>query len=147
MSTADWGAMLKDPSLAGVYGLPPEGPAGIVSAARTAGLAVFEVSLQRRCAKQGFLEAMAAALDFPAWFGANWDALEDCLTDLSWVDAPGYVLLLQNCDDFRADHKDDFLSGLEVCRAAAAEWRDQGVPFWAFVDGSACPQPAPTTVR
>ena len=33
--------------------------------------------------KATLLARLAAALQFPDWFGHNWDALSDCLTDLS----------------------------------------------------------------
>ena len=52
----------------------------------------------RRCAsrrKSELLKNIAQALGFPDWFGHNWDALEDCLSDLSWREAPGYVLLFE----------------------------------------------------
>src|SRR5207247_10829923 len=39
---------------------------------------------------------LAKSLDFPEWFGRNWDALEDCLSDLSWRKAGGTVLVLRN---------------------------------------------------
>ncbi|MGW7366337.1 barstar family protein [Streptomyces sp. NPDC054841] len=32
--------------------------------------------------KTAFMERCAADLELPAWFGRNWDALADCLTDL-----------------------------------------------------------------
>ncbi|MCT4357476.1 barstar family protein [Streptomyces sp. Je 1-79] len=32
--------------------------------------------------KAGFMDRCAAALGLPGWFGRNWDALADCLTDL-----------------------------------------------------------------
>jgi barstar (barnase inhibitor) len=35
----------------------------------------------------------AAALAFPQWFGHNWEALADCLGDLSWLAGRGHVLL------------------------------------------------------
>jgi hypothetical protein len=38
--------------------------------------------------KAGLLARTADALEFPAWFGHNWDALADCLTDLAWRPAP-----------------------------------------------------------
>jgi len=37
--------------------------------------------------KATLLARFAAALHFPDWFGHNWDALSDCLTDLSWLAA------------------------------------------------------------
>jgi hypothetical protein len=38
-------------------------------------------------------DGCARALAFPAWFGRNWDALADCLGDLSWLPDAGHVLL------------------------------------------------------
>ncbi|GAA1744161.1 barstar family protein [Luedemannella helvata] len=40
-----------------------------------------------------FLAACGRALDFPHWYGQNWDALGDCLVDLSWLPGPGTALL------------------------------------------------------
>ncbi|MFD9736192.1 barstar family protein [Umezawaea sp. NPDC059074] len=39
------------------------------------------------------MEAIAAALSFPEWFGHNLDALYDSLTDLSWLPAGEHVLI------------------------------------------------------
>mgnify|MGYP001826501606 FL=1 len=32
--------------------------------------------------KDGFMDAVSAALALPGWFGRNWDALADCLSDV-----------------------------------------------------------------
>jgi hypothetical protein len=37
---------------------------------------------------------MAAALQFPPYFGENWNALDECLTDLDWLPADAYVLVI-----------------------------------------------------
>lgn len=41
------------------------------------------------------LNALAAVLCFPDYFGGNWDALEECICDLSWL-PPGDVILSHN---------------------------------------------------
>jgi RNAse (barnase) inhibitor barstar len=44
--------------------------------------------------KHDLLRAVASGLKFPDYFGWNWDALEECLCDLSWLDAPAGIVLL-----------------------------------------------------
>ena len=35
--------------------------------------------------KENLLRYIAAKLNFPDYFGFNWDALDECLADLSWL--------------------------------------------------------------
>jgi RNAse (barnase) inhibitor barstar len=35
--------------------------------------------------KHALLAALATQLNFPDYFGGNWDALEECIGDLSWL--------------------------------------------------------------
>lgn len=80
--------------------------------------------------KDVLLKRIAAALDFPQWFGENWDALEDCLCDLSWRNAQGHVLILEGA---KAD--DDFGVLADILRSSAQYWAGRGKPFLAvFVD-------------
>ncbi len=44
--------------------------------------------------KQDLLRVLASGLKFPDYFGWNWDALDECLCDLSWLDAPAGIVLL-----------------------------------------------------
>jgi hypothetical protein len=75
------------------------------------------------------IEAIARALEFPAWFGGNWDALEDCLGDLSWREAP-HRLVLRN---FQPGDELGIL--IDVLSSAAQFWEEQGGSFLAiFVD-------------
>jgi Barstar (barnase inhibitor) len=43
-------------------------------------------------------DEFARALEFPDYFGRNWDAVWDCLTDLDWLPAPAYLLVVENAD-------------------------------------------------
>src|SRR5262245_52557950 len=61
----------------------------------------------RRCQTKGaFLREVARALTFPAHFGRNWDALEDCLTDLTWLPGAGYWLVIARADRLLAREPD-----------------------------------------
>jgi hypothetical protein len=89
--------------------------------------------------KVQLLKNLAVALGFPDWFGHNWDALEDCLTDLSWREATAHVLLIEE-----AKPGDDLGVLIDILRSSAESWAARGKPFFAiFVDpGHALPLPA-----
>ena len=71
---------LSDPARSGVYRASREADLKEVLAARAHDLAVVKLG----DGKDAILAALSRSLGFPDWFGGNWDALEDCLTDLSW---------------------------------------------------------------
>jgi hypothetical protein len=41
-------------------------------------------------------DEFAAALQFPCYFGGNWDAFDECLTDLEGPPASAYLLLISS---------------------------------------------------
>lgn len=42
--------------------------------------------------KEQLLRRLAQGLCFPDYFGENWDALIDCLSDLTWSQAPEAII-------------------------------------------------------
>lgn len=52
--------------------------------------------------KTSTMDAIAAALSFPDYFGHNLDALYDCLTDLSWLPSGEHVLIWGGSDLLKA---------------------------------------------
>jgi len=44
--------------------------------------------------QRDLLALFSKGLDFPGYFGWNWDALEECLQDLAWIDQPSRIVLI-----------------------------------------------------
>jgi len=121
---------LTDATRSGVY-RAPRGEE-IVDAAIGTRLDLAHVDLAGAQGKEALLARLAMALALPEWFGGNWDALEDCLTDLSWRAGAGHVILIKDQDELPAD---DLGVLLEVLAAAAEHWTARGLPFFAvFID-------------
>ena len=70
----------------------------------------------------GLLSEFARALNFPDYFGHNWDALEECLADLEWLPAKGYILLLTDAAQVLPDDEDEYETFLEVLSDAGEAW-------------------------
>jgi hypothetical protein len=133
MSARGLAARLRDGSLTGVYRVAAA--EDVVAAAAAARLELVHISLEGVRDKQILLERVAAALGFPDWFGGNWDALEDCLTDLSWRKAEGWVLAIEHAAALSERAPDDWNALREILAASGAYWREQAVPFVvAFAD-------------
>src|SRR5512146_2694235 len=127
-------AKLQNASHAGPYLAPRDLPA-LADAVRKSGLNLVRIDLKGVHDKQALLDAVAGALKFPDWFGDNWDALEDCLTDLSWNKARGYVVLLEHCAELvkRAPH--DLATAIEIFESVSEYWDEQDKPFWTLFEG------------
>jgi len=135
--TGDLSELLHDTGKAGVYALSL--PTAMLGAAtRHIGFLYVEIDAAEVYDKTGLLAALAEALEFPQWSGGDWDALEDLLMDLSWIDAPGLVVVLKDCDALMEESADDFVTALEVFDGAATFWHQTERPFWVFI-GSADP--------
>jgi RNAse (barnase) inhibitor barstar len=119
---------------AGVHHLPQGDLDLLIAGANAAGCLVQRVDLAGATNKGEMLGAIGAALGFPEWFGHNLDALNDCLLDMGWRPAEGYVIILDHCDGIRASAEADFVALLNVFQSAADEWREDGVAFWCLVD-------------
>lgn len=122
------------PARSGLYALPAD-PAPVLSAARSAGLAVYAVDLRGARDKPARLQALARALRFPAGFGGNWDALADCLQDLGWLQDQGWMLVLRGTAGTEADQ--NMLRSILADSAAA--WRARGRVFVVFSDAAELP--------
>ncbi len=85
--------------------------------------------------KMAMIDAVADALAFPDYFGRNWDALEECLLDLSW--RPGsLVLLIDNAQVPEQRAPADWREFLEILHDAARFWKKEGRVFSVFLQGS-----------
>jgi len=134
---ARYAALLRDIPRAGVYHmphLPPGGQEDLIAAAESCAYVVFHVDLARARDKADLLAAIGKDMAFPEWFGYNWDALADCLADLGWRPAEGYLVLLEHCDPLRARAENDLVAALQAFEEAADVWRAQGIALWCLVD-------------
>ena len=128
--------LLIDNKRAGVYQTAIDADE-IVAGAKTVGLDVFKVNLGGAHGKTGLLDRFAKALRFPTHFGKNWDALNDCLTDLDWLSGQGLVLIVTGAKDFAEAHEDAFQTVIDVLDGAAAYWRERKKPFWVLIQSQA----------
>jgi hypothetical protein len=121
---------LQDFARSGVYRTSRVEP--LLDAVRGSRLSFARIGLQKATDKRALLRTIAAELDFPDWFGANWDALEDCLSDLSWREGEGHVLAFE---DFHSLPGDELAILIDTLSGAAQFWSGRRKPFFAvFID-------------
>lgn len=131
---------------AGVFHLPTASHPAAEAVAARAGLRTFAVDLSGTGGTPAVLAELGHRLGFPDWFGANFDALNDCLTDPDWAGAAGCAIFVSGLDRFAAGHPEEFATLIEVFRAAADAWRQEGQPCWVVLATGApgvAPLPAP----
>jgi RNAse (barnase) inhibitor barstar len=137
MSVLELCALLVDIEQNGAYFVDVRNREALVEAANELEFAVAPIDFAGCRDKGEVLQRFAQALRFPEWFGNNWDALADCLGDLSWWPANGYLLLLDHAGAWRGTDAGDFAILLGILNDAAQQRSAQGLPFWALIPLSA----------
>jgi hypothetical protein len=75
----------------------------------------------------GFFDEFGAAFQFPYYFGENWDAFNDCVTDLDWLTGEGYVVIITHAVHLLEKENIEALKNcLSVLEHAAQQFRKPG---------------------
>ena len=82
--------------------------------------------------KVSVLKAIGRAFGFPDWYGANLDALYDCLTDLTERAMPGWIVVLERLPAEPRFGADDRSALLDVFRDAAEDFAGRGIGLRVF---------------
>ena len=104
-------AILDDPEKNGIYRLS-DGDFGFVQ----------KLDGRALRSKKSLLAGIARALEFPDYFGENWDGLEECLSDMSWREGP-IGLLIEHADAIPTPLLETLL---EMFVAVALPWAAEG---------------------
>ncbi|MFC4514956.1 barstar family protein [Streptomyces ehimensis] len=117
----------------GIYHLPPtEAPTDVMARAAEADWRGARLQLSGVHDKAAFLDRCATDLEFPDYFGRNWDALADCLTDLSWWGSGkfrGYLLLAEDWETFRKAAPGGARTAETVLDDAVGHWAGTDSPL------------------
>lgn len=104
-----------------------------------AGFALRVINGKKCATAAGVFTEFARALGFPDYFGHNWDAMEECLADLEWLPAKGYVLLITDAQAVIPGDEEEYETLLEILSDAGEAWStgqagggSQAIPFHAL---------------
>lgn len=129
--------MLKPPFFSGIHQWKPAYTLPALEAlANLGGWRHFALDLRGVTNQTQFLNKCAMVMEFPRYVGRNWDAFEESVNDLSWVAAPGYLLLLDRSRRFATHDPNSWGTALDILRDAATQWQSRGVIFSVWVRGS-----------
>ncbi|QSV62526.1 MAG: barstar family protein [Dolichospermum sp. DL01] len=90
---------------------------------------VFYLNGKKINSKQTFLKQAAEAIEFLAYFGANWDAFDECITDLTWCPAQRYVILYNHADIFAQAEPTQYQIALDILNSAKEYWEANNIPL------------------
>lgn len=85
-----------------------------------------------------FFDEFAAALQFPYYFGENWDAFNDCLCDLEWLRADAVVICVTDALRLLDASPADAKKFAAILQDAARHWnhpakKESARPFHAVL--------------
>jgi RNAse (barnase) inhibitor barstar len=96
------------------------------------GTKVFYLDGKKINSKETFLRKAAEAMQFPTYFGANWDAFDECITDLTWCPAQRYIILYDHADIFAQAEPTQYQIALDILNSAKEYWQAKNITLKFF---------------
>lgn len=125
---------LRDPRQAGVYRVMRADVVPLMALAQDEFVAIHDIDLHGIDDKPALLVRIGEALQFPAGWGGNWDALADALNDLSWLGEPTPRLLVwRGMDQLHARAPELESTLCDILEEASARWAADGVAMWSLL--------------
>lgn len=108
--------------------LDPQPLAPALEAAEAAGWTTVRLDLDGVRTKAELMRRVGAALRVPEWFGGNWDALADCLRDLSWLPEGGgrRLVAVTSWRGYAQARPGEWETLVEILEEAVDFWREPG---------------------
>lgn len=93
------------------------------------GIQVFDVDGAPITTEEQLFSALAKEMKFPSYFGRNWDAVDECLRDMTWLPGAGYVLFIRGAEQFWKQSTRLAGALVESWLFAAEDWSQEKMPF------------------
>jgi hypothetical protein len=123
-------AIIRGHAAPHIYRLDADLPLAVLAEqVAAAGGELFELDGELMSEMAGLMAEFGRVLRLPTYFGKNWDALSDCLTDLSWLgDTRSHFVLV-------IDHWDCCASPIlqEILQETVAFWADSETPWYVLL--------------
>ncbi len=87
------------------------------------GFLLLELNGRNMTTLERMYQEFTSVFQFPDYFGKNLNALDECLTDLEWLPAEGYLVIVKNAEFLLKNESDEVLQGLlSTLNDAGREW-------------------------
>lgn len=97
------------------------------------GFQFFYINGNKITSKADFFQISAEIMNFPDYFGENWDAFNDCINDLSWLPANGYLLLYTQPDNFAQNAPQEWEIALDIFQEVVEYWAGTDTPMYILL--------------
>lgn len=81
---------------------------------------------------QALFDEFSAAIQFPYYFGENWDAFRDCLLDLEWLSAEACGVIVSDSQSLLEESPRDLEILVEYLEEAGSEFKQEGKRFFTL---------------
>ncbi|MGA7934112.1 MAG: barstar family protein [Kovacikia sp.] len=117
----------------GLYRLTPEVNLDLFSVKlQEQGWNLFYLEGENITNKSEFLQECARAMNFPSYFGNNWDAFEECLADPTIALGTKSILLFHHPDKFAENEPSQWSIAVHILQTMVEYWREKTVPVYVL---------------